>query len=252
MRIAAVGDSFIEGIGDDWPDGTPRGWADRLVENLAARLDEPVYYANFAIRGRILKPIVKDQLDAALALDPKPDLILFNGGGNDMLRPTFSVKKVMRLTRSAVDKCATAGVPLVFVTGANPTDELPLAKLMAKRGTAYMAAAKSLVAVTGNQLISNWEDDETHDPRYWAEDRLHLGPLGHERVASVVLTELGYPTDAPNPGAPAPARTFRSEARYARVHILPYVGRRIASRSTGIGVEPKHAEWTLISAEAAD
>ena len=248
VRIAAVGDSFIEGIGDEWPDGTPRGWADRVAENLAGRLEEPVYYANFAIRGRILKPIVTDQLDAALALDPKPDLILFNGGGNDMLRPTFSVKKVMRLTRLAIDKCAAAGVPLVFVTGANPTDELPLAKLMSKRGTAYMAAAKELVAATGNRLISNWEDDETNDLRYWAEDRLHLGPIGHERVAAVVLTELGYPTEPPHPGDPAPPRTMRREVDYTRVHILPYVGRRLASRSTGIGVEPKYPEWTLISA----
>ena len=246
MHIAAVGDSFIEGIGDEWPDGTPRGWADRLVHKLAARLDEPVYYVNFAIRGRILKPIATEQLDAALALDPLPDLILFNGGGNDMLRPTFSVKKVMRLTRLAVEKCAAAGVPLVFVTGANPTDELPLARLMAKRGTAYMEAVEELVSVTGNRLISNWDDDETHDPRYWAEDRLHLGPLGHERVATVVLTELGYPTAPPPPGEPKPPRTFRGEAHYARVHILPYVGRRLASRSTGRNVSPKHPTWHLV------
>jgi len=247
VRIAFVGDSFIEGIGDERPDGTPRGWADRLVEKLAARLDEPVYYANFAIRGRILRPIVMDQLDAALALVPQPDLIVFNGGGNDMLRPTFSVDKVMRLTRIAVAKCDAAGVPLVLVTGANPTDELPLSRLMAKRGSAYMAAVEELVAVTGNQLISNWDDAETHDPRYWAEDRLHLGPLGHERVATVVLTELGYPTEPPHRGDPAAPLTFRSELRYARRHILPYVGRRVASRSSGRKVLPKHPTWHLVA-----
>ena len=247
MHLAFVGDSFIEGIGDEWPDGTPRGWADRLAEKLAQRLDEPVYYANFAIRGRILKPIATEQLDAALALDPKPDLVLFNGGGNDMLRPTFSVNKVMRLTRIAIEKCEAADVRLVFVTGANPTDELPLAKLMAKRGTAYMEAVQELVAVTGNQLISNWDDDETHDPRYWAEDRLHLGPRGQERVATVVLSALGYPTEPPPAGDAAAPRTFRSEWRYTRVHVLPYVGRRLASRSTGRKISPKHPTWHLVA-----
>src|SRR6188474_1597791 len=114
----------MEGIGDDYPDGTPRGWADRVAEGLAAQLDEPVFYANFAIRGRILKPIATHQLDAALALDPKPDIILLNGGGNDMLRPTFSVRKVMALNERAVRRCREAGVRLVFVTGARPTDRL--------------------------------------------------------------------------------------------------------------------------------
>ncbi len=246
MRIAVVGDSFIEGLGDEWPDGTPRGWADRLVENLAQRLDEPVYYANFAIRGRLLKPIVEEQLDAALTLDPPPDVILFNGGGNNMMRPNFSVAALMALTRIAVAKCNAASVRLVFVTGAKPTNQLPLARRMTKRGDAYMVAAQELVAVTGNQLISNWDDGELPDRRYWSDDRLHLGPSGHERVAATVLTALGYPTEQPPAGEPAPRRTLRSELRYTRVHTLPYVGRRLASRSSGRHVQPKYPEWHLV------
>ena len=57
MRYVAVGDSFTEGVGDWRPDGTPRGWADRVAEGLAAYSDEPVTYANLAIRGRLLVPI---------------------------------------------------------------------------------------------------------------------------------------------------------------------------------------------------
>ena len=233
----------MEGIGDEDANGEPRGWADRVAQALADRLNEPVFYANFAIRGRILKPIATTQLDAALALDPKPDLILFNGGGNDMLRPTFSTAKMMRLTQRAVERCRDAGVRLVFVTGAHPTDRLPLARLMVGRGDAYMEAALELFAQTGSEMISNWGDDQIRDARYWADDRLHLGPLGHERVAAHVLSALGYPTDAPDPGPAAPPATFRSEARYARLHVFPYIGRRLASRSTGRGREPKYPEW---------
>ena len=70
IRYVAIGDSFTEGVGDEYPDGTPRGWADRLAEQIAALRSEPVYYANLAIRGRCLEPIVTEQLEAALALEP--------------------------------------------------------------------------------------------------------------------------------------------------------------------------------------
>ena len=46
---------------------------------------EPIEYANLAIRGRLVWPIVEEQLEPALAL--KPTHLSFNGGGNDMLRP---------------------------------------------------------------------------------------------------------------------------------------------------------------------
>ena len=246
MRFVAIGDSFTEGVGDELPDGRVRGWADIAAQGWADAAGEPIEYANLAIRGKLIEPIVAEQLEPALAL--KPTHLSFNGGGNDMLRPTFSVKKMMRLTQRAVDACREAGVPLVFVTGAHPTPRLPLARLMDGRGDAYMEAALGLVARTGNRLISNWGDEDIRDFRYWADDRLHLGPLGHARVAAAVLTALGYPTDPPPEGDPAPGATLRSEARYVRVHMLPYVGRRLASRSTGRGREPKYATWHRMGA----
>lgn len=60
IRAVAIGDSFTEGVGDEYPDGTPRGWADRLAEQLAENRGEPVHYANLAIRGRCLGPIVEE------------------------------------------------------------------------------------------------------------------------------------------------------------------------------------------------
>ena len=47
--------------------------------------DEPIEYANLAIRGKLAWPIVDEQLEPALAL--KPTHLSFNGGGNDMIRP---------------------------------------------------------------------------------------------------------------------------------------------------------------------
>ena len=73
VRIAAVGDSFTEGLGDEDENGNPVGWADRVALALARQLEEPVYYANFAIRGRLLERIAHEQIDAALSLEVAPD-----------------------------------------------------------------------------------------------------------------------------------------------------------------------------------
>ena len=80
MRYVAVGDSFTEGLGDDLPDGSVRGWADLVAAGLADAEPGQVQYANLAIRGRLLDPIVNEQLEAALALSPAPTLVTLNGG----------------------------------------------------------------------------------------------------------------------------------------------------------------------------
>ena len=98
---AAIGDSFTEGMGDERPDGAPRGWADLVAAALAHAAGEPIGYANLAIRGRLLAPILDDQLPAAMAL--RPQLLSINGGGNDILRPRVSIGAVAdRLVAAAL------------------------------------------------------------------------------------------------------------------------------------------------------
>ena len=72
----AIGDSFSEGYGDERADGSLRGWADLVALGLAFA-DAPgvVTYANLAIRGRKLAPIIGAQLDAALAQHPTVDQV---------------------------------------------------------------------------------------------------------------------------------------------------------------------------------
>src|SRR6187397_2425126 len=81
QRYVAIGDSFTEGVGD--PDPTRpnglRGWADRVAEVLGR--GEPSFgYANLAIRGRKLDPILDEQLAPAIAL--APDLVTVYAGAN--------------------------------------------------------------------------------------------------------------------------------------------------------------------------
>jgi lysophospholipase L1-like esterase len=247
VRIAFVGDSFTEGVGDEQADGSVRGWADRVAEGLAVNGLEHVFYANFAIRGRLLEPIATEQVDAALALDPKPDLLVINGGGNDMMRRGYSVQRCTELLASVVDRTAEAGVELLVLSGPNPSDHLPRGATFDARGRELTDAIPGLIAdVEGARFINCFDDKELRDARYWSADRLHLNALGHERVAAIVLTALGVATPTPPRGVPAPARTRRGDAVYAVRYAAPWIGRRILGKSSGDGRTAKYPEWTPV------
>jgi hypothetical protein len=70
--FAAIGDSFTEGYGDFYPNGSCRGWADRFAWLLAASAPG-LTYANLAVRGKLLRQVVTEQVSPAVAM--KPDLI---------------------------------------------------------------------------------------------------------------------------------------------------------------------------------
>jgi lysophospholipase L1-like esterase len=252
IRLVSIGDSFTEGLGDEWADGQERGWADRVAEGLAsAHPGEVVWYANLAIRGRLLTPIATGQLDAALALDPPPTHLTFNGGGNDMLRPGYSLQRMSDLMTRVIDACAAAGVHLVLLSGPDPSDHLPGGRRMRELGVPLTEMVERLTdGREGITFVDNFRDPETRRAPYWSVDRLHLGPLGHERVASRILTALGVPTEPPAvTDADAPRGGIVGEARYWRAYVLPWIGRRLTGRSSGDGREPKHSDWVRVSSE---
>jgi len=242
----AIGDSFTEGVGDEREDGTPRGWADRVAEKLTRVQDEPVHYANLAIRGRLLGPIIDEQLDAALSLEPTPTLISFNGGGNDMMRPRQSQENLVALIMGAVERCRAAGIDTVVLSGADPSGGLPLGGLVRKRAGLLTAAISGLVESAGATFVDAFNDPELPAPGYWSADRLHLNSAGHKRVSNLVIRGLGYETgDLPAPPAAA-RRTPRGEALYYREHVLPWIGRRLTGRSSGDGRAAKFGDWTPV------
>jgi len=249
IRIVSIGDSFTEGMNDYLPDGTEVGWADRVAAGLAAaHPDQEVWYANLAIRGRKIDSIVTEQLDAALALEPAATHLTFNGGGNDMLRPGFSDARMRELASRVVDRCAEAGVHVVILTGANPSDSLPAAKRMRRLGARLTQVAEELAdGRDGVVFVDNFREPEGRREAYWSEDRLHLSSLGHEWIASRVLTAMGVPTLAPVvTDADAPRGGIVGELRYWRAYVLPWIGRRFTGRSSGDGRSPKFATWTRI------
>jgi len=242
MRYVAVGDSFTEGIGDELPDGTVRGWADLVAAGLAAA-GEPVRYANLAVRGRLLAPIVHEQVPAALALDPAPTLVTFNGGGNDIMRPGVDPRQLLELTEQAVRQVLDAGARLVLLSGADPSDRLPFGRVIHRRGAALTAGVAELAARHRITFVNAFGDAELRRPQYWSADRLHLGPAGHRRVASLVLAALGHPVEAHRVQAASSGRRRSAELRYYRQHLLPWLTRRARGRSSGDGRTGKQPNW---------
>ncbi|MBG6106858.1 SGNH/GDSL hydrolase family protein [Frigoribacterium sp. CG_9.8] len=234
----AIGDSFSEGVGDDLPDGRVRGWADLVAFGLASASTTPVTYANLAIRGRLLAPIVSGQLDAALALAPA--LMSINGGGNDIMRPRVSITGVADQLETAVDRAVANGVHVILVSGADPTRHIPLGSFVRARGDQLAASIRDRLPKQHVTFVDNWADAELGRLHYWSRDKLHLNPIGHARVAGNVLAALGVESaDDPRPGIPAVAHEHT--AAYWRRYVLPWIGRRLTGRSSGDNREPKIA-----------
>lgn len=248
---AAIGDSFTEGVGDEMPDGSVRGWADFVAIGLAQAAREPIGYANLAIRGRKLGPIIDEQLDAAIAL--KPDLLSFNGGGNDMLRPRMDEQATATMFRGAIERIRAAGIHVLMLSGANPTDHLPMGGVFDSRGARLTAALVDLAEVPGVTFVDNFNDRGLRDIRYWSADKLHLNSLGHARVASNVLTALDVQVPdewgvAAVASAP-PGRRSRNTAAYYREFVLPWIGRRLTGRSSGDGRTAKRPTLEPVTAD---
>lgn len=249
----AIGDSFTEGVGDDLPDGRVRGWADFVALGMAAASDGPFRYANLAVRGRKLGPIVAEQVEPAIA--QRPDLVSLNGGGNDIMRPRVSIEQVATTLVEAADRVVASGSHMLLLSGANPSAHLPLGGLIRRRGEELADAVRAMLPREGITFVDNWADEGLEDIRYWSADRLHLGPLGHARVASNVLTAFGIPVPAEwgveEVAAAPPGERTRRTAEYYRHYVLPWIGRRLTGRSSGDGRAAKIAELTVVDPEAA-
>lgn len=249
---AAIGDSFSEGMGDELPDGSPRGWADLVALGLAAAHASAggtgFGYANFAIRGRLLGPILAEQLQPAIALGP--ELLTINGGGNDILRPRVSVASTADRLVAAAGEATAAGIRVAIVSGGDPTRHIPLGPFIKARGDELAVAVRERLAETGIAYIDNWSDAALTDLRYWSVDRLHLNALGHARVAGNVLAGLGVevPEAAHAPhGDHEPDIARPRTAEYWRQYVLPWIGRRLTGRSSGDGRTAKRP--TLLPVE---
>jgi lysophospholipase L1-like esterase len=234
--FVALGDSFTEGLEDEiGPAGRHLGWADRVAAELA-RTEGSLRYANLAVRGRLLDQVVAAQLPVALEL--APDLASFHAGPNDLLRPRADLSALLARYDAAVGTFAGAGIRTVLFTVVERTGTGRTADRLAARFHAFNVGVRATAERYEAVLVDLAAVPVLRDRRLWHEDRLHLAPEGHARVAAAVLEALGVSRSA---GA-GRAASLVADVRWIRVHLLPWIGRRIRGVSSGDRITAKHAE----------
>ncbi|HST66934.1 MAG TPA: SGNH/GDSL hydrolase family protein [Mycobacteriales bacterium] len=249
----ALGDSFTEGMEDELgPTGRHRGWADRVAAGLALAQGS-VRYANLAVRGRLLDQVVAEQLPVALRL--APDLASFHAGPNDVLRPRTDLTALLARYDAAVAALTGAGIRTVLFTVIERTGTGRTADRLATRFRLFNDGIRATAAAHGAVLVDLAAVPALGDRRLWHEDRLHLAPEGHARVAAAVLSALGveqsqeWRTELPVSVRRSRRAELAADVRWVRVHLLPWIGRRLRGVSSGDGVTPKHPELVEIVAE---
>ena len=239
-RYVALGDSFTEGVGDhdaSLPNGV-RGWADRVAEALAG---DDFAYANLAIRGRKLLPILAEQIEPALEM--KPDLVSIYAGANDVLRPRVDIDRLVEAYDVALGRLVGAGAHLVMFTAYDPGGS-PVFGALRGRFAIYNELVRQVADKHGATLVDFWRLRDYRDDRLWDVDRMHMSSAGHQRMAIAVLDALGIEHGLTPLGLPPrPVLTAKqrraANLEWARAHAAPWVKRRITRTSSGDSLTPR-------------
>jgi lysophospholipase L1-like esterase len=244
-RYVAIGDSFTEGIGDPEPrsPGGNRGWSDRVAEVLATAVDD-FAYANLAVRGKLIRQIVAEQVEPALALNP--DLITISAGGNDVIRPGSDPDEIAARFDTAVARLSADGATIVAFT-APDVGFSPVFRGIRGKVAIYNENVRAIATRYDCVVADMWALSELQDVRMFAEDRLHLNALGHHTVARMVLDALNVENDLqPLRPEPMSVMTWRqaraNDLHWTREYLVPWVLRRIRHQSSGDHVTPKRPE----------
>jgi lysophospholipase L1-like esterase len=245
-RYVALGDSFTEGVGDhdpDLPNGV-RGWADRCADALAVaarEVGEEFRYANLAIRGRLLRSILDQQVGPAL--DMRPDLVTVYAGGNDILRPKVDIDALVQRYDEAVAALVAGGAHVVLFT-AFDLGFAPVFRHLRGRVATYNELVREVADVRGATLVDYWRMRDYRDPRLWDVDRLHMSIAGHQLMAVRVLDVLGVRHRLARPELGPLEEMDRRQRRaadlaWARAHAAPWVQRRLRGTSSGDGLSAR-------------
>jgi lysophospholipase L1-like esterase len=239
-RYVALGDSFTEGVGDhdaSLPNGV-RGWADRVAEVLAG---DDFSYANLAIRGRKLLPILAEQIEPALEM--KPDLVSIYAGANDVLRPRVDIDRLVEAYDLALGRLVDAGAHLLMFTAYDPGGA-PVFGALRGRFAIYNELVRQVANEHGATLVDFWRLRDYRDDRMWDVDRMHMSSAGHQRMAIAVLDALGVQHDLVARELPHRPPLTAKERRaanleWAKAHAAPWVKRRIQGVSSGDSLSPR-------------
>ena len=107
---------MTEGMSDEVINGNYRGWADLVADELAKSNSE-FTYMNLAIRGKLLKQVVVDQIPQAIKyIEGKQTLVSFHAGANDVLRPNYQADLSLPQYEEGIRQLTNAGATVIIFT----------------------------------------------------------------------------------------------------------------------------------------
>ena len=232
---------------DEVVDGKYRGWADRVAD-VMAQVNPEFTYVNLAIRGKLIRQVVEDQVPVALKyVTGRDTLVSFHAGANDALRPGFQADVVNELYKATVRAIADSGATVMLFTVLEKTGNKGKgSEIWEKRFSQFNTAVREVGAEVGAIVVDANEEHFLSDRRFLAFDRLHLNAIGHNRCAQAVLEKLNLPFDPAwrTPLPPAKKTPWVVEkaitVAWFFVFALPWILRRIQGKSSGDGRSPKY------------
>jgi lysophospholipase L1-like esterase len=243
--FVALGDSFTEGVGDPYPDGSLQGWADRFARQLSAA-SPGLRYANLAIRGKLLRQVIAEQVPVAAGL--APELASLAAGGNDLMRRRADPDQLAASFEQAVVALREAGCQVLMFTGFDPS-RIPLLRQLRAKAAAYNERLRAIADRHDCLHVDLWSMTVLGDSREWCPDRLHLAADGHRRVALRVCEVTGLPVQEdwrqplpPEARQPGWLSARREDVRWAREYAGPWVQRRLRGVSSGDGMTAKRPD----------
>jgi len=252
LRYVAIGDSTTEGLEDPDPRGGYRGWADRLAEHIADAQEEPLEYANLAIRGLRLSEIRNTQFDDALALHP--DLMTIFGGVNDVISMGCDFLELRSDFAAMFGEARGMDITVLTFTMPDPSAINPLGRRLRERMFALNDVIRAEADRYGVLVMDFQQYPVTEDPRLWFEDRLHGNALGHERVAAALAWRLGVEGIDESWAEPIGLDTVTRRPReqlvgdldWAVHYLAPWVGRGIRGVPYSRNVTAKRPVPTVV------
>ena len=251
-RYVAIGDSSTEGLEDPDGHGGYRGWADRLAQHIADAQDEPLEFANLAIRGLRMHEIRTGQLADALAMGP--DLLSIFGGMNDVIGPRPDFAQIRADHVIIFGEARHEGATVVTFTMPDPAAINPLGARLRDRVSRLNDIIRTEADRRGVLVMDFEAYPVAEDPRLWFEHRLHGNELGHRTVAAGLAWRMGIPGfdeswAKPLEGPPARLRVREQvvgDFDWAVHYLAPWLGKGIRRLPHGQGIQRKRPIPTVL------
>ena len=180
--FAILGDSAASGVGDSDKNGVTKGWG----YYLAKHFQNPLVYVNLSRPGAQSAEVLEDQLPRALMF--KPDIAAVIVGGNDALRNGFDPNKLHHNLRATISELKRSGAEVLLLQLHDPTQIVPLPKLLAQVLTRRINAVNRVIHSIGRefnaQILLTRSIQDIYERRVWHIDRMHPSKYGHQIMAT--------------------------------------------------------------------